>query len=200
MYIYLHFYIIPTLFAYFLARHSYIVLHFQRVFFSLNLDHTIYETDAEFVLDRDKHLEGIYVPLRLCSLVILFNGCLLWLVDPQESTNQLPIGQRPRDLRQVCVADLLIQHTLALRRNGGQHLFEGDFWHGIHCDYLQLNTVLVEPGIIYYVYVDWKRLRILLKLCPVLQADLGNQTVLSLFAMCRLNYNHFQTGRTTTER
>ena len=33
----------------------------------------------------------------------------------------------------------------------------------------------------------------------VMLADLGNQTVLSLFAMCRLNYNHFQTGRITTE-
>ena len=36
-------------------------------------------------------------------------------------------------------------------------------------------------------------------LCPVVLANLANQTVLSLFAMCRLNYNHFQTGRITTE-
>ena len=63
----------------------------------------------------------------------------------------------------------------------------------------------LKAGIIYYVYVDWKRLRILLKcikqssLCPVVLADLGNQTVLNLFAMCRLNYNHFQTWRITTE-
>ena len=53
--------------------------------------------------------------------------------------------------------------------------------------------------------MDWKRLRILLKwlkqslLCPVVMANLGNQTVLYLFAMCRLNYNHFQTGGITTE-
>jgi len=36
-------------------------------------------------------------------------------------------------------------------------------------------------------------------LCPVVLANLGNQTVLYLFAMCRLNYNHFQTGGTTIE-
>ena len=60
-------------------------------------------------------------------------------------------------------------------------------------------------GIIYYVYVDWKRLQVLSKwlkqssLCPVVLANLGNQTVLYLFAMCRLNYNHFQTGGITTE-
>ena len=53
--------------------------------------------------------------------------------------------------------------------------------------------------------MDWKRLRILLKcikqssLSPVVLANLGNPTVLSLFAMCRLNYNHFRTGRITTE-
>ena len=53
--------------------------------------------------------------------------------------------------------------------------------------------------------MDWKRLRILLKcitqssLCPVVLANLGNQTALRLSAMCRLNYNHFQTGRTATE-
>ena len=63
----------------------------------------------------------------------------------------------------------------------------------------------VRTGIIYYVYMDWKRLRILLKcikqssLCPVVLAYLGNQTALRLFAMCRLNYNDFQTGRTATE-
>ena len=34
---------------------------------------------------------------------------------------------------------------------------------------------------------------------PVVLADLGNQTVLSVFAMCRINYNHFQTGRVITE-
>ena len=33
----------------------------------------------------------------------------------------------------------------------------------------------------------------------VMLANLGNQTALRLFAMCRLNYNHFQTGRTATE-
>ena len=55
------------------------------------------------------------------------------------------------------------------------------------------------------MYVDWKRLRILLKwlkqssLCPVVLANIGNQTVLCLFTMCRLNYNHLQTGRITTE-
>ena len=55
------------------------------------------------------------------------------------------------------------------------------------------------------MYEDWKRLRILLKcikqlsLCPVVLANLGNQTTLRLFAMCRLNYNDFQTGRTATE-
>ena len=53
--------------------------------------------------------------------------------------------------------------------------------------------------------MDWKRLRILLKcikqssLCPVVLANLGNQTALRLFAICRLNYNDFQTGRTATE-
>ena len=57
------------------------------------------------------------------------------------------------------------------------------------------------------MYVDWKQLRLLLKwlsltqssLCPVVLANLGNQTVLCLFAMSRLNYNHFQTGVITTE-
>ena len=34
---------------------------------------------------------------------------------------------------------------------------------------------------------------------PCCAANLGNQTVLSLFTMCRLNYYHFQTGRITTE-
>ena len=47
--------------------------------------------------------------------------------------------------------------------------------------------------------MDWKQLRLLLKwlsltqssLCPVVLANLGNQTVLCLFTMSRLNYNHF---------
>ena len=55
--------------------------------------------------------------------------------------------------------------------------------------------------------MDWKQLRLLLKwlsltqssLCPVVLANLGNQTVLCLFTMSRLNYNHFQTGVITTE-
>ena len=40
-----------------------------------------------------------------------------------------------------------------------------------------------------------------LKLCPVVLGNLGNQTqtVLSLFAMRVLNYNHFETERMTTE-
>ena len=52
--------------------------------------------------------------------------------------------------------------------------------------------------------MDWKRLRILLKcikqssLCPVVLANLANQTVLGLFVMCRINYI-LQTGRITTE-
>ena len=55
------------------------------------------------------------------------------------------------------------------------------------------------------MYVDWKWLRIPLKwlkqssLYPVVLANLGNQTVLYLFAMCTLNYNHFQTGGIITE-
>ena len=28
-------------------------------------------------------------------------------------------------------------------------------------------------------------------LCPVVPGNLGNQTVLNLFAICALNYNHF---------
>ena len=38
-------------------------------------------------------------------------------------------------------------------------------------------------------------------LCPVVLGNLGNQTqtVLSLFAMRVLNYNHFETERMTTE-
>ena len=57
---------------------------------------------------------------------------------------------------------------------------------------LDIPAMVITSGIIYYVYMDWKRLRIPLKcikqlsLCPVVLADLGNQTVLSPFGMYRL--------------
>ena len=72
-------------------------------------------------------------------------------------------------------------------------------WHG-HFGRNTATTMLLLSGILYYVYKDWKLLWILCagKSRQIL-ANLGNQTVLDLFAMCRLNCNHFQTGRITTE-
>lgn len=71
---------------------------------------------------------------------------------------------------------------------------------GSICD----RKTLVCPRIIYYMYVDWKWLRMLLKLhktiiimpCCAGKSQQLNSTRVVVF---RLNYNHYQTGRITTE-